>query len=372
MHQTAIVTHTDAARSDDKATVVTYTDEFAKREILELAKAAGYAVETVITQKQVVKSEFGVGVGKAQELQQIVADNGSKTIIIDESLTSSQANNLSKVTRTEVVDRERLILNIFARRANTTEAKLQVQLAELRYEMPRARDAVRYSVNGERAGFSGMGESAVDVRFRALRRRMVTIEQKLEKIHSSRGLHTAERRKLAMPFVSLAGYTSSGKTTLFNRLASESKEESPKLFTTLTTTTRAVCFSDPRKKVLLSDTVGFISRLPTYMVESFKSTLEELSHADLILLLVDASETLESMKVKLESCRETLNGLKVDPRKILLVLNKVDLINDESKYQVEQASVFKGFASARISASRGDGLRRLRNHILELTFPQNR
>jgi GTP-binding protein HflX len=359
----------ERGRSDDKATVITYPDEFAKQEILELAKAAGYRVQAVITQKQVIKSSYGVGVGKAQELQEIVADNGSRTIIIDESVSSSQAHNLSKVTQTEVVDRERLILNIFARRAQTTEAKLQVQLAELRYEMPRAKDAVRFSANGERAGFSGLGESAVDVKFRALKRQMVTIEQKLAKGHTSRELHMAERRKLNMPFVSLAGYTSSGKTTLFNRLASESKEESPKLFTTLTTTTRAVGLSDSRKKIMLSDTVGFISRLPTYLIESFKSTLDELRYADLVLLLIDVSEPLESVRIKLESCRETLNGMEVDPKKILLVLNKIDRLQDGRASQIEQEPLFRGFASIKISAERGDGLHQLKNRIVELAPP---
>ena len=219
MNQSVMESQTERTRSEDKATIVTYPDKFAQQEIQDLARAAGYKVQSVIIQKQVLKSEYGVGVGKAQELQEIVAENGSKTIIIDESLTSSQANNLSKVTATEVVDRERLILNIFARRANTTEAKLQVQLAELRYGMPRAKDAVRFSVKGERAGFSGMGESAVDVKFKALKRQMVAIGQKLEKTRTSRELRMAERRKLNMPFVSMAGYTSSGKTTLFNRLA---------------------------------------------------------------------------------------------------------------------------------------------------------
>jgi GTPase len=371
MQQTEEEFLAEKGRSDDKATVVTYPDEFTKQEILELAKAAGYRVEAVITQKQVIKSGYGVGVGKAQELQQIVAENGSKTIIIDESVTSSQANNLSKVTQAEVVDRERLILNIFARRASTTEAKLQVQLAELRYEMPRAKDAVRYSVKGERAGFSGMGESAVDVKFRALKRQMATIRQKLEKSRSNRELYTVERRKLNMPFVSLAGYTSSGKTTLFNRLASESKEESPKLFTTLSTTTRAVAFADPRRKMMLSDTVGFISRLPTYLVESFKSTLDELKYADLVLLLIDVSEPLESIRIKLESCVETLKGLEVDPKKTLLVLNKVDCLEDGRGERIDQESMFREFASIRISAKRGDGLHQLRNRITGLVFPPN-
>src|SRR3989441_6257409 len=176
----------------DKATIVTYPDEFAKNEITELAKAAGYSVEALITQKRVVKSEYGVGVGKAQELKEIVSQNGSKTLIIDEALTSSQANNLSKVTQVEIVDRDRLILNIFARRAMTTEAKLQVQLAELRYEMPRARDAVRYSANGERAGFMGMGETMVDIKFRALKKRMVFIKERLERAQANRNLHRAE------------------------------------------------------------------------------------------------------------------------------------------------------------------------------------
>ncbi len=354
----------------EKATIVTYPDDFSKEEIAELAKAAGYAVADVVTQKKVVKSEYGVGVGKAEELRDIVSRNGSKTLIVDEELTSSQAFKLATVTRVEIVDRDRLILNIFARRAATTEAKLQVQLAELRYEMPRARDAVRYSTAGERAGFMGMGELMVDVRFRALKKRMVFIKEKLEKAQANRGLHRTERRKLGLPFVSLAGYTSSGKTTLFNRLSGETREESASLFTTLTTTMRAVSFADPRKKVMLSDTVGFISRIPTYMVESFKSTLEELTYADLVLLLVDASENRESMAIKLNSCRDILDQLGVDPKKILLVLNKVDRLEGAALRHIEADELFAGFSTIKISAVRGDGMHQLRNRIVALTYPQ--
>jgi GTPase len=351
----------------DKATVVTFPDEFEKNEILELAKAAGYDVVGVVTQKNIIRSEYGVGVGKAQELQEMVADNGSKTIIIDESVTSGQANLLATATQAEVVDRERLILNIFARRAVSTEAKLQVQLAELKYELPRARDAVRYSVKGERAGFSGMGETAVDVKFRALRRQMSFVKERLEKSRTARDLHTHERKKLGMPFVSLAGYTSSGKTTLFNRLASESKEESPKLFTTLSTTTRAISFSNSKKKVMLSDTVGFISRLPTYLVESFKSTLDELRYADLVLLMIDASENVDSVRIKFSSCRETLNELEVDPGRILVVLNKIDLLKDRGRLSIEDDPLFKDLSAVKISAAKGYGLRQLSNRILERT-----
>ncbi|MGA2199194.1 MAG: GTPase HflX [Nitrososphaerales archaeon] len=352
----------------DKATIVTYPDEFAKQEITELASAAGYSVQALITQKRVVKSEFGVGVGKAEELREIVRQNGSNTLIVDESLTSAQAYKLATVTRVEIVDRDRLVLNIFAKRATTTEAKLQVQLAELRYEMPRARDAVRYSVNGERAGFMGMGETLVDTKFKALKRRMVAIKEKLAKAQSSRSLHRVERKKLGMPLVSLAGYTSSGKTTLFNKLASESREESPNLFTTLTTTTRAVSFAEARKRVMLSDTVGFVSRLPTYMIESFKSTLEELTYADLVLLMLDVSENEESVRIKLNSCRETLAELNVDQSKVLLVLNKIDLIKDGGARQIESLPLFSEFSVAKISAVRGDGLNQLKNRIIQKTY----
>jgi GTPase len=353
-----------------KAIVVTYPDDFAKQEIAELAKAGGYEVVQVVTQRNIIRSEYGVGSGKAQELETMVADTHADTIIIDESVTSAQANNLSRMTHATVVDRERLILNIFARRASTTEAKLQVQLAELRYEMPRARDEVRHSTKGEQAGFMGTGEYEVDVKFRNLKRQMGFIKEKLERTKTSRSLHTAERRKLGVPFVSLAGYTSSGKTTLFNRLTSESKEMSPKLFTTLSTTTRMVDFPKLKRKFLLSDTVGFISRLPTYLVESFKSTLEELRYADLVLLMIDASEVRESIQIKLTSCRETLDELQVDPSRILLVLNKVDLLDMKARSKIESDPLYKDYGRVKVSATRGDGLHQLRTNILERTDPR--
>ena len=350
-----------------RAIVVTYPDEFARLEISELSKAAGYEVSQIVTQREIIKSEYGVGVGKAQELEALVEESHSDTIIIDESVTSAQANKLSQKTHAQVIDRERLILNIFARRATTTEAKLQVQLAELRYALPRARDAVRYSVKGEQAGFMGMGESAVDVKFRALRRQMAFIKDKLEKTRTVRDLHTAERRKLGVPFVSLAGYTSSGKTTLFNRLAAETKEASPKLFTTLSTTTRMVTFPSSKRRILLSDTVGFISRLPTYLVESFKSTLDELRYADLVLLMVDVSEPVDSIRTKFLSCRQTLAELEVDFGKVLLVLNKVDLLPGRGHSSVASDPLFGGMDAVSISATEGHGLRQLRNHILDRT-----
>ena len=350
-----------------RAIVVTYPDEFAKQEILDLAKAGGYEVTTVVTQREIIRSEYGVGVGKAQELEGMVADSHADVIIIDEAITSSQANNLARKTHAAVIDRERLILNIFARRATTTEAKLQVKLAELRYQLPRARDEVRHSTKGEQAGFMGTGEYEVDVKFRTLKRQMGFIKERLAKSKTVRGLHTAERRKLGVPFVSLAGYTSSGKTTLFNRLTAESKEASSHLFTTLSTTTRMVAYPKMQRKFLLSDTVGFISRLPTYLVESFKSTLEELRYADLVLLLIDASEEPETIRIKLTSCRQTLDDLEVDPGRTLVVLNKVDLLDSRARAGIESDPLFKGYDCVKVSSTRGDGLHQLRTKILERT-----
>jgi GTPase len=346
-----------------KAIVVTFRDEFAQREIAGLAEAGGYKVEATMTQRQVVRSEYGVGVGKAEELSAMAEDTGAKTIIIDDSITSAQANKLAATTHTQVIDRERLILNIFAFRATTAEAKLQVQLAELQYELPRARELVNIQLAREQAGFSGMGEYAVDVKFRDLKRRMSFVKAKLEKARTTKKVQSVERKKLDIPFISLAGYTSSGKTTLFNRLTSESKEESPKLFTTLATTTRSFELA-PGRRALLSDTVGFISRLPTYLVESFKSTLEELKTANVVLLLVDASEPAESVRIKFESCRQTLAELGVDPQRILLVLNKIDLIEGGGK-NLESQLLFSDYQTARISASKGVGLRKLNNAVAQ-------
>jgi GTP-binding protein HflX len=348
-----------------KVLVVTYPDEFARQEAVGLAEAAGYQVVHQITQKFLHHAEYGVGSGKAEELKEMTKQVGSKVIIVDERLTSSQANNLSKLTGQQVIDRERLILDIFSKRAQTTEAKLQVELAELKYEMPRAKENVRLSVKGEQQGLSGMGEYAVDVRFRDLKRRMSFVKEKLREASRRRSLHRTQRQKLNMPFVSLVGYTSSGKTTLFNRLADEEKEVASSLFTTLTTTTRSVVLPDSTK-MLLSDTVGFISRLPTYMIEAFKSTLDELTYADLVLLLLDTSEPLPDIRIKYESCMQILQELKVSPSKVIVLLNKSD---QASKENIADTKVLlQDESSIVISAKRGDGTRLLKNLIQQYLY----
>jgi GTP-binding protein HflX len=350
-----------------KVILVTYPDVFVQEEAKGLLEAAGYKLTELLTQRRLSHPQYGIGTGKAEEIRDIAEEKKTQMIVIDERLSSSQAHNLAKFTHQEVIDRERLILDIFNSRATTTEAKLQVKLAELKYEIPRAREAVRVSLKGEQAGFMGMGEYAVDIKFRALKHQMAIVQKKLEEARRRRQLFIASRERLNLPFVSLAGYTSSGKTTLFNRLVSESKEESQDLFTTLTTTTRA--FEPlPGRKVLLSDTVGFISRLPTYMVEAFKSTLEELSFANLILLMVDASEPLENIQIKYQSCRQVLEQLHINPAKILVVMNKIDLISRDQA--TERISLFRELPTISISAKTGDGTKKLRTKIVERVFEE--
>jgi GTPase len=351
--------------SGKKVILVTYPDDFVKNEAIGLVEAAGYHISSVLTQKNMSHQQYGIGSGKAEEIRDLAENEKTEMIIIDERLSSGQAHNLAKFTHQQVIDRERLILDIFNERATTTEAKLQVKLAELKYEIPRAREAVRLSLKGEQAGFMGMGEYAVDIKFRALKRQMVLIQKKLEDARRRRQLFKTSRERLKLPFVSLAGYTSSGKTTIFNRFVSESKEESPNLFTTLTTTTRSF---EPvsGKKVLLSDTVGFISRLPTYMVEAFKSTLEELTYADLILLVLDSSESLNDIQIKYQSCREVLDQLHINPVNILCVMNKIDLIPKEAI--AEKASIVRDLPTISISAKTGEGTKKLRSRIVQTVY----
>ena len=227
-----------------------------------------------------------------------------------------------------MIDRERLILNIFHSRATTKEAKLQIELAEIKYEMPRVRENAKLtSGSTERPGKGGMGEYTVDVKFRDLKRRISFIKEKLDDVHQKRELYRQNRLKTKMPIVSLVGYTSSGKTTLFNLLTSEYKETSNSLFTTLSTTTRSFRINNNNNingESLLIDTVGFISRLPHYMIDAFKSTLEESLGADLILLLIDISEKIEDIKMKYRCCWDVLNDLKVDKSRVLVVLTKFD------------------------------------------------
>lgn len=346
--------------------LVSYPDTFRLEEGKSLAESADCKIVKVLTQKYLNHSQYGMGAGKAEEIKDLVKlENGIDLVIVDEHLTSKQLHNISKLVGVEAIDRERLILNIFYSRATTTEAKLQIQLAEIQYEMPRVREIAKMTSGNERPGKGGMGEYTVDVKFMDLKRRMNFIKQKLVEAKRKRELYHQQRTKTRMPVVSLVGYTSSGKTTLFNILTKEHKETSSTLFTTLSTTTRALKSSEENQELLLTDTVGFISRLPTYMIDAFKSTLEESLVADLILLLIDSSEDLQNIDIKYSSCWDVLEELQVDSAKVLVVLTKQDAANGQKIDEIVKQLQLK--VPLVISARTGYGIHKLRNLIVSKT-----
>lgn len=305
------------------AILITYPLEQASKEAISLADAAGYSIVSIVTQRQITKSKFGIGKGKADEVRQLVEKLRTDVIIFDEVLKPRQMYNLASLCKVEIVDRERLILEIFERRASTAESRIQIKLAQLRYELSRARDKVRLAKAGEQPGFFGLGKYEADVYFLDIRRHIVLLRKKLEKEEKRRQLYRTQRARSGLPTVSLAGYTSAGKTTLFNSLTGEDKITGLGLFSTLSTTTRAIEMDG--NKALINDTVGFVSKLPAYMIDAFKSTLDELRYANLILLVLDASEPIEEMERKYASSVDVINEFEVPPTRIIYVLNKVDI-----------------------------------------------
>lgn len=349
-----------------KTILVSYPDSFRLEEGRILVESADCKIVKVFTQKYLNHSRYGLGAGKAEEIRDFVkGEEGIEQVVVDEHLTSKQLYNLSKLVGVQTVDRERLILDIFYSRATTTEAKLQIELAEIQYEMPRVREIAKMTSGNERPGKGGMGEYTVDVKFRDLKRRMNFIKEKLVEAKKKRNLYHQQRTKTQMPVVSLVGYTSSGKTTLFNLLTKEHKETSNSLFTTLSTTTRVLKFNEERQELLLTDTVGFISRLPPYMIDAFKSTLEESLAADLILLLLDSSEELENIEVKYSSCWDVLRELHVDSGKVIIVLTKHDAADTQKMYEIVQ-HLQLGDPLA-ISSKTGYGIHKLMNVMVKMS-----
>src|SRR2546430_6964956 len=319
----------------ETAILITYDRDDDVKEALALCDTAGYQVIKIIKQKFLNKSKYGLGEGKVEELKELVNSTKPNVIIFDEILKPSQNYNLASKLKTNILDREALILEIFEHNATSAESKLQIKMAELRYEMSRAKEKVRLAKMGEQPGFMGIGKFEVDVYSNDIKNRMNSTKSKLQKSSRQRALHRQARKRIGFKTASLSGYTSAGKTTLFNMLTGENKEESPNLFTTLSTTTRK--FRLQKMEVLISDTVGFISKLPAYMIDAFKSTLEELNYTDIVIVVIDVNDTILELKKKFRSCVTTLDEIGVDKDKIIFVLNKSDLVSEEEvNYKADQ------------------------------------
>jgi GTP-binding protein HflX len=274
-----------------------------------------------------------------------------------------QAYNLAKSTGVEAIDRFQLILEIFTRRATTTEAKLQIQLAKLQYELAHAKERVRLAKMGEQPGFMGLGAYEVDVYYEAVKRQVHAIRRKLKKIRGKRQLHRERRAELGFSSISLAGYTNAGKSSLFNALTEEEVPVDTTLFTTLSTTTRLVKIA--RKKFLLTDTVGFIDRLPLTLIEAFHSTLEETIYADLILLVVDISEPISTVEKKLNVCLETIERIGASGIPVITALNKIDLLREEEISMRIRALKDKAPNPIPTSALRGTNIELLKEAIIK-------
>ena len=309
-------------------------------------------------------ARYQIGAGKVEELARMVEDLDADKVIFDNPLRTIQNYNLAKATHVEVIDRFQLILEIFTRRATTTEAQFQIQLATLKNELKHAREKVRLSKGSEQPGFMGLGAYEADVYKDAIKRQVQTILKKLAHIRGKRVLQRERRAELGFLTVSLAGYTSAGKSTLFNALTQEMARVDKSLFTTLSTQTRMIEFSN--RKFLLTDTVGFIDRLPIGLIEAFHSTLEETIFSDLIILVVDLSEPINVIEKKNNVCLETIERLGASGIPTITALNKIDLIRPEEREQKIALLKDKVKNPILLSAKRQTNLDDLRKQILRI------
>ena len=339
--------------------LITYYDDDSVSEAEGLCEAAGCKILHLIKQEFLSSPKFGLSGGKIDDLKNLVTKMRPDVIVFDEVMKPSQNYNLAAELKIQVLDRESLILEIFESRSTSTESKMQVKLAQLRYEMSRAREKVRLSKMGEQPGFMGIGKFEVDVYYNDIKNRMVSVRAKLQKAGKQRELHRQSRKKIGFKTISLAGYTSTGKTTLFNSMTGEKNEEDHKLFTTLTTTVRK--FKLDREWVLISDTVGFISKLPAYLIEAFKSTLEELTFTDIVIVVIDANEKNNELKKKFSSCYKTLMELGVKRQNLLFAFNKTESMNDEEILEkVKQLDLLENKNWIAVSAKSGKNIEKLK------------
>ncbi len=302
-------------------------ERISREEFEELLRSAGYEVVAILEQNREEHPKYNIGRGKLEELKELVRELKPDKVVFANKLTPSQAYNLWKELRVEIIDKWQLVLEIFEKRAHSKEAKLQVELASLQYEVPLVKEAIRRIKLGDRAGFKGMGEYQTQQYLKHIRYRMGRIRRELEKVKADRAVKRKRREEVGFILLALAGYTNAGKSTLLNALAREEIEARDQMFTTLDTTTRR--FKLGGKRVLVTDTVGFIDGLPPFIVEAFHSTLEEIVKADIVLLVLDVSEPWGEIRRKLLASLNVLRELKALGKPMIVVLNKIDLTSEE-------------------------------------------
>lgn len=327
-------------------------------ELERLADTAGAKVVATFTQrKEKPDAAFFLGRGKVNELAMEIQNLEATLLILDDELTPSQQHNLERMLGVKVIDRTALILDIFAQRARSREGKLQVELAQLRYNLPRlSGQGLALSRLGGGIGTRGPGETKLEVDRRRIYSKIHDIEEQIDGMKKSRSLHRKRRKESQIPLVALVGYTNAGKSTLLNKLTGSEVFAEDKLFATLDPTTRHLQLPE-KQEILLTDTVGFIQKLPHTLVKAFRATLEEVQEADLLLHVVDCSN--ENLEAQIEAVVAVLKELEADGKPVLYVFNKADqLANPHIKEQL-----LHGRDGVFISAMTGENLDGLQRRI---------
>ena len=332
-------------------------DELA--EVRELARTAGVEpVGELVQHRAQPDRRSYVGKGKLEELKQAFAAAGAESLIVDDELAPAQQRKLEDALTARVVDRTQLILDIFALHAASAEGQLQVELAQLEYNLPRMRGMWQHLERlGGGLGTRGPGESQLETDRRLARRRITLLRRRLAGLERQRATRRRERQRSETPTIALAGYTNVGKSTLLNALTSASVSVHDRLFETLDPTTRAFEFGG--RRYLLTDTVGFIRRLPHQLVEGFAATLEETLAADLVLHVLDGSESNERLDEMHAAVNAVLAEIGAGELPVRLVLNKIDAVDALSRKRL--ASRFPG--APQVSAMTHEGLEELRAHL---------
>lgn len=329
-------------------------------ELAELVKTAGASVAgTLIQKRELIHPGTYVGTGKVAEIAELLEHTGATGIVCDDELSPAQLKNLETMLNTKVMDRTLIILDIFAARATTSEGKIQVELAQLKYRLSRLTGLGRsMSRLGGGIGTRGPGEKKLEIDRRLINDRIAQLNRELKEVVKHREIARAKRERNAVPVVAIVGYTNAGKSTLLNHLTDAEVLEEDKLFATLDPTTRMLEL-EGHQQVLLTDTVGFIRKLPHHLIEAFKSTLEEAKYADYIIHVVDASNPQRDKQMYI--VYETLDHLGVKNKKILTLFNKIDIRTDDEPLQD-----FRADHVLQISATENAGLDAVKDVLQEM------
>lgn len=333
-------------------------------ELAELADTAGaLTVGRIIQNRETFSAATYIGKGKIEEVADLVETTGATGIICDDELSPAQMKNLEEALGTKVMDRTMLILDIFAKHASSNEGKLQVELAQLKYRSTRLIGAGNGMAKMNMGiGMRGPGEKKLEVDRRLIRNRISQLKAELEEVDHTRDVTRTLRSRNQVPVISIVGYTNAGKSTLLNKLTGAGILAADMLFATLDPTTRNYKLPSGQE-VLLTDTVGFIRKLPHHLIDAFRSTLEEAKYADIIMHVIDASDP--DADIKMHVVYETLRKLGITEKPVIAVINKMDMVTSDEPLRDLTAD-----RSVRISAATGDGIEKLLDAVEELLREQ--